>query len=307
MRIRLVLDDKEYGHVLAQAVARSGRDTYLELGNDFRADGDTLIVTDRHYRGIGADMVKKRRGGIVFMLRSPVPDKLRERSRGPFFLFKYDSVDKIIAGFHISYSRWKGESCISGKGAAKVSIFCDGDEKIQSRIAYGVARQIAYKTGKSVLLLPLTFVNSYRHDGGEDRKDLVRMFYNISEGRILPREAFFYKDTYDVEHIRMPCGLNYLLELGYDAVNSIIDFISTKYFDVIVFEIGSAFTEIAKKVIIGSDYPVFVSSAKVDAFIASAFGNELNGLISIDGGSLEDGELRADDIAAMVAEGCRHE
>lgn len=213
MKIRLVMRDDDYCKAFIKAIQKYNQDLYIESGKDFSVNEGTLIVTDYNIRHFDMKIVENNRGGVVFILSREVPDKLRSREVGPFFIFKYDGMEKIMASLNMAYSIWRGDEQIQKMGCKVVSVFSDSRGEKSTFISKLIARQSVYRLNLKVLIIPMAFISELP-SGNIESGAFMKLVYCIDLKRKLSREALFYKDNYDVEYFRMPKGINPLTAFG---------------------------------------------------------------------------------------------
>lgn len=258
MKLKLVMKDAEYSRALIKSLSAFNQDLFIEVGEFQNTEEDNLIVTDYNPRKFNINIVKDHRGGIVFILKRDVPDKLKDREVGPFFVFKYAGVERIMASLNLAYSHWMGDISPSGKKYETISVFSDHDDKRTGYISEILSRHIVYRKGVKVIIIPLTFTNNNASGYTGDRREFLRIMYYIESKRLLSRETFFRKDGYDVEYLRIPPGINYIAGLGIDRLNKMLDFLGENYFDIIILDIGTAYTELGMSAIEKSKFGVWV-------------------------------------------------
>lgn len=262
MKLKLVMKDIEYERALIKSLYAYNQDLFIESGEFKNTDEDNLIVTDYNPRKFNLNIVKDHRGGIVFMSKRKIPERLKNREVGPFFIFKYSGVENIMASLNLAYSLWMGDINPRVKKYETISVFSDYDDKRTGYISEILSRHIIYRKGFKAIIIPLTFTNNHVSSYKEDRREFLRIMYYIERERLLSRETFFRKDTYDVEYLRIPPGINYIASLEIDKLNKIIDFLGKNYFDFIILDIGNAYTELGMSAIEKSKYGVWVHSGE---------------------------------------------
>ena len=85
MKLKLMMRDQEYQNALAARLGRVCSEIYVEIGNDFSQEEDTLIITDIGRGRLGP--------GMVFLHKECVQEM---EGSGPYTLFKYDSVGMLL-------------------------------------------------------------------------------------------------------------------------------------------------------------------------------------------------------------------
>lgn len=299
MRIRLVIKDSEYCKALMKALQRYNQDLFVESGGDFECNSESLIVTDFNIKYFDMRIVEKKRGGVVFILPREVPEKLKIREVGPFFIFKYDGMERIMASLNLAYSLWQGDEQIKNTGCKIVSVFSDGGGK-STYISKLLSRQTVYRLGLKTLIIPMTFVSNLP-SGTVDTGTFMKLMYYIDSRRKLSRAVYFEKDNYDVEYLRMPIGINPFVALSEEKLREIFHFFSANYFDLIILDIGTAYTDTAIKFIKESDFLVWVQSSSSDVILKEAAKSRSEEVFKVDWEyGIDHAALAADDLITHI-------
>lgn len=302
MKIRLVMRDDDYCKAFIKAIQKYNQDLYIESGKDFSVNEGTLIVTDYNIRHFDMKIVENNRGGVVFILSREVPDKLRSREVGPFFIFKYDGMEKIMASLNMAYSIWRGDEQIQKMGCKVVSVFSDSRGEKSTFISKLIARQSVYRLNLKVLIIPMAFISELP-SGNIESGAFMKLVYCIDLKRKLSREALFYKDNYDVEYFRMPKGINPLTAFGEEKLQEILRFFSDNYFDLIIIDIGTSFTDVAMKLIEKSDYIVGIQSLTDETIFKEVAKLRADEVFKIDSEyGMDHATLSADDLINHIYE-----
>lgn len=301
MKLRLVMRDAEYQTALIKSLYEFNQDLFIEVGEFQNIEDDILIVTDYNPRKFNIDILKEHRGGVVFMSKREIPDSLKKREVGPFFVFKYSGVENIMTCLNLAYSLWMGEINPSEKKYETISIFSDCDDKRTGYISEILSRHIVYRKGLKTVIIPLTFTNNHASSYKGDRREFLRIMYYIEAKRLLSRETFFRKDGYDVEYLRIPPGINYIAGLEIDRLNKIIDFLGENYFDVIILDIGTAYTDLGMSAIEESKFAIWVHGAGSEEIFKDITKVKNNNIFKVDWESgVDRAELISDDIVMQI-------
>lgn len=260
MKLKLVMRDARYRNALLNALETYSQDLFIEVGEFENTDEDSLIITDYNPRKFNTQIIKEHKGGIVFLLKDDIPEKLRRRNQGPFFVFKYAGAENIMTSLNLAYSLWRGDLNLQDKNYKTICVFSDQDDKRTGYISEILSRQLIYRKGLKTIIIPLTLINNHISSCLGDRRDFLRIMYYMEMERHFSRETFFRKDNYDVEYLRLPVGINYLARLNTDKLSKMINFLGRNYFDVIVLDIGTAYTELGLHAIEKSKYGIWVHS-----------------------------------------------
>lgn len=160
---------------------------------------------------------------------------------------------------------------------------------------------MAYRYGVKVLILPMSFLNNYSNSMVISRSDFLRLVYCIEERRVFSREVYFEKDNYDVEFLRLPSGINYLANLNEKVANRLLEFLGNNYFDFIILDFATAYTELAIDLIKESKYKIYVESGKNKLNIDGLLDDKANEIIKINWDSGKDSiAIKSEDLAIKI-------
>lgn len=301
MRIKLVMKDMEYSKALIKALRQYKQNIFVEIGEFKGYKKDCLIVTDYSPRNFSRSILNSYKGGIVFLLDKEVPERLKARERGPYFIFKYAGACKIFYELNLAYSLWSGDKSFKRKEYDLISIFSDFGDERSKYTSNMLGRQLAYRYGVKVLILPMSFLNNYSNSMVISRSDFLRLVYYIEERRVFSREVYFEKDNYDVEFLRLPSGINYLANLDEKVANRLLEFLGNNYFDFIILDFATAYTELAIDLIKESKYKIYVESGKNKLNIDGLLDDKANEVIKINWDSGKDSiAIKSEDLAIKI-------
>lgn len=301
MRIKLVMKDMEYSKALIKALRQYKQNIFVEIGESKGYKKDCMIVTDYSPRNFSRSILNSYKGGIVFLLDKEVPERLKGRERGPYFIFKYAGACKIIYELNLAYSLWSGDKSFKRKDYDLISIFSDFGDERSEYTSNMLGRQLAYRYGVKVLILPMNFLNNYSNSMVTSRSDFLRLVYYIEERRVLSREVYFEKDNYDIEFLRLPSGINYLTNLDEKAMSRLLEFLGNNYFDFVILDFATAYTELAIDLIKESKYKIYVESGKNKLNIDGLLDDKANEIIKINWDSGKDSiAIKSEDLAIKI-------
>ena len=231
MKLKLVLRDVEYRKALMKALGRASGELYLETGRDFRQDDRTMILTDvvRDYPGNG------------FICLSPDRSGSQQEGSGPYTLFKYEKISVLLSQIRFCYYLWTGEGEMPAGTQQLTAICCDGRPERCTDYAKALARELIYRKGGKVLLLSMSYVNSYGVTGTEDGNTLRRLLYYLEKGRDIPIDSFFVRDRYDLYTFRAPYGRN---PIAYMAEEELLELLRNlaERFDTVLLDFGNCYS-----------------------------------------------------------------
>lgn len=231
MRLKLVMKDREYRDALANAIGRKKSNLYVIIEDNFNPEEDTLIVTD-----VGQG---KLREGMVYLGRE---NNRWVEGKGPYTLFKYESVDTLIRDLTLCLYLWCGEGEIPQSASYLITIGTMERSDLCKQLAESLAAELAKRIDGRVLLIPLTYF--YIDNRIREREDSVirKLLYYVQMERAIPLESFFRRGEGNVYYLRMPEGMNELLRIPEEERCEFIRQIA-KCFSVVVCHLGDCYSE----------------------------------------------------------------
>lgn len=257
MKIRLILNDKEYLEAFKDIALRTDDNLFIEVGNQGNNSKERVVViTDYAPEELHADDYSN----IVFLSDNP-GDRLENfKADTPLRLFKYNSLSSILADIHqinfvLSSSHGRSYDVLSDIFAVATDSF-----GIQSsEVTKIIARQILFHNSEKILIISLKAVNEYGKSDEGDRSRFTRLRYYQEIDRAYSIEQFVYKDNYGIYYLRLPDGLNPIAFMSNENIEDFIRMLSYDGFSTIILDIGNELNmkniEIAKK----SDRIIFYS------------------------------------------------
>lgn len=257
MKLSLIIRDQEFLNAFLEIAGRSSQDitieilTGIEQGAEYRhsvkKDGFMYVTDYDRKEFISICGQEAGENGVFLGEEGDGQDNSREF--GPFSMFKYERTDHLLADIRFIYGVLSGEEQGQDVEISRMSVFCDGDEIAGLDFCNGLARQIVYLCGCSVLVFPLTHI--IREGMGDQgvSQNFKRMMYHISSGKAISASAFFIEDEYGVHHFRIPGGTNPFCDMSAREILGVTKCISDRKFDVVIFHIGSSCTKQAVNVI----------------------------------------------------------
>ncbi|MBR2541172.1 MAG: hypothetical protein IKE85_10185 [Mogibacterium sp.] len=265
MRVQMLMRDTEYRDAMIKSIASSERDIFLEIEGNASKDGNSVILTDIRPEEIDDEVLKKIAGRTLFLtgVRSTCKpqDKLTDPDHADIHtIFKYSCLSSIMSELTLIYHNWTGDP--GGLASYSRTIAVTGEsDLVNSDRCRELARQIIYRHGGSVLIIPLGYINDYAENAGEGKGWFKRLMYLIEEGRDFPSESFVYRDTYGISYLMLPPGLNPVSGLSGDYLAGLIRTMGAR-FDTVILDIGSCYRRENIEICTRADNILFVGSGR---------------------------------------------
>lgn len=281
MRVQLLIRDKDYRDAMKEMIAGADIDIFVEIESDSSKDGNSLILTDIAPDEIDKDVLRKIAGRTLFL--SGVRPGTDHRSRNvsginndpPYTIFKYSCLSSILAELAMVYHEWTGDQGNISAVTKSIAVLSESDLCSADRCRI-LARQIIYRKGGSVLILPLGYINDYSFDTGEAIGWFTRLMYLIDEGREYPAESFVVKDSYGVSYLMLPRGLNPVAGLDGEYLSKLISGIGCK-FDTLILDVGSSLRKENLDIAAGADRVLFFGNGRRIPDISKVIGSKAEG------------------------------
>ncbi|MBQ0018542.1 MAG: hypothetical protein KBS63_04975 [Clostridiales bacterium] len=259
MRIRLLLHDREYCRAFAAMIAAADKDIFVELAENYSLAGieeTTLIVTDLSPEKIKREYIERSSGRIVFLTEDP-RDKYR-KDESLHKLFKYSSISSMLSDLsHINYL-WTGENS-SAPGIARIFAVCSDRGDLSPSLCRTLARQILFRHGGRILVIPVGYINEYAIPDETDKSKFTRLMYYIDTEKEYTPDAFTYCDNYGISYLRLPPGLNPIAYIDSDELAKLVCNLAGEKFNTIIIDISSAYSRRNLDVISKADNILFTS------------------------------------------------
>ena len=274
MRIGMLMRDMEYRDALTEMISHSDRDILIEIAGRSGADGKSVILTDIMPDEIDDDVLRRIAPRTLFLSSIPPErgtslnsDDHTDTNTLPLnVIFKYSSVSTILAELTLVYQRWTGDSCILSTVSVTIAVMGESDLH-SSSICRMLARQIIYRRGGSVLILPLGFINDYaeRNNTQAEREEargwFRRLIYMIDDGRDFPAESFVTNDSYGISYLKLPEGLNPVAELDSRYLDRLVTSMGMR-FDTMILDIGTCYRQENIGLACRADRIIFIGSGR---------------------------------------------
>ena len=237
MRLALLISDTEYRNAFVESIIESGSDIVLDvICKGESIEPDALIITDAKPAEFDAELLNKCHMRIVFLTRenSEIVHKQNLHQ-----LFKYSCISRLLADISDIHNKWKGIESLSAVTSRTIACCTDSDAFSDSRCTR-IGRQIIYRQGGSVLILPLGYINENTADFRRDINDFARMMYQVRKGKLSAAQSLTYTDGYGISRLLIPAGRNPIAYLDEDDLSSLILAFS-KLFDTLILDIAGCY------------------------------------------------------------------
>lgn len=255
MRIRLVIKDTEYCRALADAISQANKDAYIEIGarTDSAPSEKTIVITDIDPEIFGSEVLEKGSRGIVFLTDDPGDGFNHEDEKTSQRLFKYSSISRLLGDIEMIDYLWNGETDSSYGMMNRIWAVCSDRSDDSSIYTRALARQLLYRIGGRIMVLSLKYINSYALADESDPSCFSRLLYYMSIGKDYPVEAFSYTDSYGINYLRIPVGINPPAYMNSVELDGLIRGLCYRKFDTIILDIGDAFSPVNNSLISRAD------------------------------------------------------
>jgi len=232
MRLGILLKDTEYRDALIEKLLSYDKDIFVNIiSGPADSSPDSLIVTDAGPGDIDSKLLDAIKARTVFLTVNQ-----EDSFSGCHTVFKYARVANIVSELSLAYNEWHGDAPGRKYPAKLIYVLCETDAFSADRCG-ALARQIIYRCGGNVLIVPLSYVND--HAAGEtDGNMLSRLLYSIRTGRERASDCYTYTDGYGVSSLLLQPGINPVAFLDEDELRSLITGLAAR-FDSIILDAGT--------------------------------------------------------------------
>ncbi len=255
MRLGILINDREYREALAEKISSYDNDIFVNILDGKTKDSSgSLILTDIRPEDVESGVLEAIKARTVFLT-----DCNEEDRDGCYRVFKYDSVTNIVSELSLAYNEWHGTGSFRNHTSRLISALCETDAYSAARCS-SLARQIIYRHGGKVLILPLSYINEYgKRDNSSNT--LSRLLYSIHTGRERSPDSFTYTDSYGVSMLLLQPGLNPIAYLEEDELLSLTYGLAGR-FDTIICDVGTCFRSENLTIMKGSDRIVYFGTGR---------------------------------------------
>lgn len=255
MRLGILIRDKEYRDALVQKLASYDNNIFVTIiENSAKDTVGCVILTDADPADIDERILKAISDRTVFLTERN-DDSLSSYHR----IFKYSGVSSLISELSLVYNEWHGTGRGRNYTSRNIAVICETDAYAAEK-CMSLARQIIYRNGGKVLILPLSFINDYGTADSSNNR-LSRLLYSIQTGRKRAAESFTYTDSYGVSYLMLPSGQNPLASLGAEDLSLLTSGLAES-FDTLIFDIGTCFRKENLSIIEESDSIFFFGTGR---------------------------------------------
>ena len=234
MRLGILIRDVEYREALAEKLSSRDNNLFVNIIDSSTKDtSNSLILTDIRPEEIDPGVLKAIKARTVFLV-----DAINDEFKECHMVFKYGSVSKLISELSAVYNDWHGSGPGRKYSSRLLSVCCETDAYSAYRCS-ALARQIIYRCGGRVLIIPLAFINDHGIRD-HDNNTISKLLYSIHTGHERSSDCFTYTDSYGVSTLMLPFGRNPVAYLDGDELKSLV-FGLAKRFDTIICDIGTCF------------------------------------------------------------------
>lgn len=267
--------DTEYRDALIEMISEFNKDIFIEIADANGGGRDAVILTDIRPEEIESDVLMRMSVRTVFItsVRSSDEPDDADRAYEIHRVFKYSGIQEIISKVSVVYSEWTGDSG-NAVTLSRCAAVCGESDLESSARCMELARQIIYRHGGSILILPLGYINDYASDCEDNC--FARLIYMTSNGREYPAEGYTRTDSYGISYIRMKEGLNPVAELGGTHLNRLIASLGSR-FDTLIFDIGSCYRKENVEIIRKADGVIWIGSGRRVKSLESLIGGTIRG------------------------------
>ena len=302
MRIGLLIRDVEYRDALIEMISEFDKEIFVEIAGAKGTGKNCVILTDVRPEEIGSDALARLRDRTVFITHAQkdlVPSYANDENDSVHRVFKYSRISSIMSELSMVYCSWTGDAGSGGIMTRTIAV-CSAMETECSERCQSLARQIIYRRGGSILVLPLNYINTYGFGDGSDCNYFARLMYMLEAGRDYPPEAFTNTDSYGISYLMMPPGRNPIAYLDGDDLAMLIRSLAVK-FDTLIMDTGTAYRAENLQIMKSADNVLCFGSARrlidVNAMLGAERRSRFTEII-ISGA--DDENLRIDDYVREV-------
>ena len=237
MRLGLLISDIEFRKALVSGIADYDGDIILDVinpGDDI--EPDALILTDAKPADIDRLLLDKIHERTVFLVTNSNPSYTNTKI---YTCFKYSSISRLLAEVSDIYQRWRGIENRSAVSSRIIACCSDSDAFSQNNCS-SLARQIIYRHGGSIVIVPLGYINEEGMDFAGDINRFARLIYMVECARDTEIASITYTDSYGISRLMLPKGRNPIAYLEGEDLSKLILYLST-FFDSVILDIAGCY------------------------------------------------------------------
>lgn len=221
MKIVLKINDIEYSRAFQNSIASYDKDILVEVcieSNLEEIDNRTIIVSDAEPETLDKRLLKQ----TVFLTVTPCDATQINRKQKYNSVFKYLRMPQILSFIEEVYFSLTGEMERIDSAHTKVFSVCSESNAGNSILCKALARQITYRHGGEILILPLRYINEYFNPIEADFNKYSRMLYYLKSNKKCVLDSYLFKDSYGINYISISRGINPINMLEIDELLSLI-------------------------------------------------------------------------------------
>ena len=271
MRLGLLIRDIEYRSALVSGISEHDGDIIIDVINPGeKIEPDALILTDAKPADIDKLLLDKINERTVFLVTNQSFNN--EDNSNIYTCFKYGSVSRLLAEISDIYQRWRG---IESKSAVSSRIIacCSDSDAFSLGNCTGLARQIIYRHGGSLIIVPLGYINEECVDFGDDINRFARLMYMVGCGRETDTASITYSDSYGISRLMLPPGRNPIAYLDDEDLSKLILYISRLY-DSVILDIAGCYRKENLNAIRNAHSALFFETGRRRLDFGEIIGNE---------------------------------
>jgi len=276
MRLSLLIRDAEYRDALANKLSLYDNDIFVNIINGTAHDSsDSLILTDIAPSSIDPSVMVSLKQRLVFLTVS-----VDSIPAGYNRIFKYSSISSMISELSYIYSSFHGSGPFRDHSARLIMI-CSENDALSAEKCLSFARQIIYRQGGKVIIIPLSYYNDYGvTDCGDSNNSFGRLIYSIHTGRERDNYSFTYTDSYGVSVPMLPRGINKLAYLDSDELGRLVSGLASR-FDTVIGDAATCFRDENIALMKDSDDVIYFDAGRRTADIEELIGKENAGKLRV--------------------------
>ena len=269
MRLTMMLRDKEYRDAMIEMISEYDKEIFIEVADGSGASRDSVILTDVEPEEIGSETLASLAARTVFISARHIGEDNKDTVHR---VFKYSSTDNIMAEISMVYYTWTGDAGAISPLSRSIAVCSEYDSGISDRCR-SLARQIIYRIGGSVLILPLGFINDYQVSEDCSEGLFRKLMYYIDSGRDYPAECLTAGDSYGISYLRLRPGPNPAAYLDEDNLGKLIRSVGSR-FDTVLLDAGTSYSRNNIDAISRADNIVYFGNGRRIPDLASYIGRE---------------------------------
>lgn len=260
MRLKLLLRDKEYRDNLINLILGLEEGIFVEIGKNLDIEDNTLIITDLSPTEIGKERIALYDKNIVFLTNKRYEQNI-ERNEGPYYLFKYERLSKMVAILRLYYFMKFSDSSIVMNKNKFISIFSDRVDT--NKFSYSISKSLIYKLDKKPFFLPMQSMIRDGKAGNNKNMIMAKLIYYSQKNIAVPPDFFSIEDCNGIFSIDFGRGINPMIKLDDERIEQILCLIARCGFDFIICDFGNNLCNISENIIRNSEF-IFLVTEKFD-------------------------------------------